>query len=133
MRLHSIRQLLFAAAALVFGAACDDQDATQPEAGTPVGVYVLESVSGRGPAEGTFILGADGWATRQVRYAGNSSASVMVGSWRIEAGEIAFGLQTKPTDAYMWPVRGEWRGTGFTIRYPDPAEGPEIVETYRRS
>jgi len=98
-----------------------------------VGVYVLESVSGRGPAEGTFILGADGWATRQVRYAGNSSASVMVGSWRVEAGEISFGLQTKMTDAYMWPVRGEWRGTGFTIRYPDPADGPDIVETYRRN
>ena len=57
----------------------------------------------------------------------------MVGSWRIEAGEIAFGLQENPVQAYMWPVRGEWRGTGFTIRYPDPADGPDIVETYRRS
>ena len=125
--------MLLAAAVLAVGAGCGAEDATQPETGNPAGVYVLESVSGRSPAEGTFILGADGWATRQVRYAGNSSASVMVGSWRVEAGEISFGLQTNPTNAYMWPVRGEWRGTGFTLRYPDPADGPDIVETYRRN
>lgn len=133
MRLHSVRQLLVAAAVLAVGMGCDGNDATQPAADGAAGVYVLESVSGRGPAEGTFILGADGWAQRQVRYPGNSSLSVMVGSWRIEAGEIAFGLQTNLTNAYMWPVRGEWRGTGFTIRYPDPADGPDIIETYRRN
>jgi hypothetical protein len=130
MRLRAVSQLLLAAV-LLLTTACGDEDTTLPAGAA--GTYLLESVSGRGPVEGTFILGADGWAQRQVRYSGNSSLSVMVGSWRIEAGEIAFGLQTNPTNAYMWPVRGEWRGSGFTIRYPDPADGPDIVETYRRN
>jgi hypothetical protein len=131
MRLHSVPQLFVAAAVLAFGTGCDGKSTTQPDAAA--GTYVLESVSGRGPAEGTFLLGADGQAQRQVRYAGNPSLFVMVGTWRIEAGEIAFGLQENPVQAFMWPVRGEWRGTGFTIRYPDPADGPDIVETYRRN
>jgi hypothetical protein len=131
MRLHSAPQLLVAAAVLAFATACDDGDTTLPVGAA--GNYVLESVSGRGPAEGTFILGTDGAAQRQVRYAGNPNLYVMVGTWRIEAGEIAFGLQENPVQAYMWPVRGEWRGTGFTIRYPDPADWADIVETYRRN
>ncbi|HKP15631.1 MAG TPA: hypothetical protein VJT85_06185 [Gemmatimonadaceae bacterium] len=133
MPLRSIRHLLFAAAVLAVGAGCDGNGPAQPSTDGAAGTYVLESVSGRGPAEGTFILNADGWAQRQVRYAGTSTLSVMSGMWRIEAGEISFGLQTNPTNAFMWPVRGEWRGTGFTIRYPDPADGPDIIETYRRN
>ena len=131
MRLNSLPQLLVAAAVFAISAGCDGDSTTRPV--EAAGVYVLESVSGRGPAEGTFILGADGQAQRQVRYAGNPSLFVAVGTWRIEANEIAFGLQENPKDAYMWPVRGEWRGTGFTIRYPDPADGPDIMETYRRN
>lgn len=133
MRLHSLRQLLVVAAALAVAAGCDRTGATQPASDGVAGTYVLESVSGRGPAEGTFILGADGRAQYQVRYPGNSSLYVMVGSWRIEADEIAFGLQENPVQSYMWFVRGEWRGTGFTIRHPDPADGPDIIETYRRN
>jgi hypothetical protein len=132
MRPPSFR-LLVAAAALGLGTGCDRESSTQPASDGAAGTYVLESVSGRGPAEGTFILGADGRAQRYVRYPGISTLSVMVGSWRIEAGEIAFGLQANPINAYMWPVRGEWRSTGFTIRYPDPADGPDIIETYRRN
>ena len=131
MRLHSVPRLLLAAAVLAVSTGCDGESTTQPAGAA--GTYVLESVTGRGPVEGTFLLGTDGRAQRQVRYAGSSSLSVMVGSWRIEADEIAFGLQANPVNAYMWPVRGEWRGTGFTIRYPDPADGPDIVETYRRN
>ena len=124
-------QLLVAAALLAVGTGCDGETSTRPE--TAAGTYVLESVSGRGPVEGTFLLGSDGLAQRQVRYAGSPSLFVMVGTWQIKDGEIAFGLQENPVQAYMWPVRGEWRGTGFTIRYPDPADGPDIVETYRRN
>jgi hypothetical protein len=131
MRLFSVPKLLVAAAVLAISTGCDGESTTRPDA--VAGTYVLESVSGRGPAEGTFLLGSDGWAQRQVRYAGNPNLYVMVGTWQIAAGEIAFGLQENPVQAYMWPVRGEWRGTGFTIRYPDPADGPDIVETYRRN
>ena len=73
MRLHSVRQLLFAAVVLAVSMGCDGKSTTRPD--SAAGVYVLESVSGRGPVEGTFILGADGSAQRQVRYPGNSSLS----------------------------------------------------------
>ena len=52
-------------------------------------------------------------------------------------GAVLLNLQTKRyfslnETGYTWPVRGEWRGSSFTIRYPDPADGPDIVETYVR-
>jgi hypothetical protein len=131
MRLLSVPKLLVAAGVLAIGTGCDSESTTRPD--VVAGTYVLESVSGRGPAEGTFLLGSDGWAQRQVRYAGSSSLEVMVGTWQVDDGEIAFALQYNPVNAFMWPVRGEWRGGGFTIRYPDPADGPDIVETYRRN
>jgi hypothetical protein len=129
MRLHSVPPLLLAAV-LAVSASCHGRSTTLPV--SAAGTYVLESVSGRGPAEGTFILGADGAAQRQVRNAGNASLYVMSGTWRIEDGEIQFALQENPVQAFMWFVRGEWRGSGFTIRHPDPADGADIVETYRR-
>jgi len=129
MRLHAVSRLLLAAV-LVVTTACGDEDTTRPAGAA--GTYVLQSVSGRGPVEGTFILGADGQAQRQIRDAGNASLYVMTGTWRIENGEIAFALQENPVQAYMWFVRGEWRGSSFTIRHPDPGDGPDIVEIYQR-
>ena len=132
MRHHSVRSLVVAAA-LALGAGCHDSTAPLPETGDVPGDYVLESTRGRGPAEGEFILFADGSAERRVRYAQvNTNEIVMIGSWRIEATEISFALREHPVQAYVWPVRGEWRGAGFTIHYPEPADGPDIVETYRR-
>lgn len=129
---HALR---FAFAAALSGfAACSDSTTSV----TPVqaaGVYALESVSGRGPASGTFTLTADGRALRQVRYAsaGNPLGQTFVGSFAIDGTSIAFNLVPGDTPAaYVWPVRGKWLGSQFTITYPDPADGPDIVERYRR-
>jgi hypothetical protein len=129
--LRSRRALLLAVALTT---ACSDSTTSV----TPVqaaGVYVLASVSGRGPASGTFTLTADGRAERQVHYAslGSPLDQRLIGSFTIAGSSIAFNLV--PGDApasYVWPVRGEWLGSQFTITYPDPADGPDIIETYRR-
>lgn len=126
--------LALATFVLASGAAC--HDATSPLA-TPseaAGAYALETVLGRGPATGEFTLTADGRAERHVRYAVASPLEqVSTGTFEIDAIGISFLLiEPGMPGVYAWPVRGEWRGTSFTIRYPDPADGPDIIETYRR-
>jgi hypothetical protein len=131
---HPLRSGRALVLAVALAAACSDSTTSA----TPVqaaGVYTLESVSGRGPASGTFTLTADGRAARQVRYAsvGGLLDQTLVGSFTIDGTTIAFNLV--PADspaAYVWPVSGQWLGSQFTIRYPDPADGPDIVERYRR-
>ena len=131
---HRLRSLRALALAVVISVACSD--GTTPV--TPVqaaGVYTLESVTGRGgPTFGTFTLTADGRAERHVRYAVTGPYEyVATGSFEIDAGEISFALIHAGTPSvYVWPVHGEWRGSSFTIHYPDPADGPDIVETYGR-
>jgi hypothetical protein len=119
------------ALALVAATACDS--ATAPlDPKEAAGVYVLENVSGRGPASGTFLLRADGTAERRVRYAGSPNEELHLGSFEIDGREIVFILHPQPPDSYAWTLHGEWDGARFSIRYPDPADGPDIVETFRR-
>jgi hypothetical protein len=98
------------------------------------GTYVLQTVIGRGPTTGEFILTADGRAERRVRYAVAAPFEhLATGTFEIDADGISFALlEAGLPMGYIWPVHGEWRGSSFTIQYPDPADGPDIVETYRR-
>jgi hypothetical protein len=128
--LRSPRTFVLAA---VLAAACDGGTPVNPP--RPSGVYVLESVTGRGPTSGTFTLTADGHAERQVHYAapGSPLDQRYVGSYTVEGTTITFNLVPAETPAaYVWPVSGQWLGSQFTIRYGDPADGPDIVETYKR-
>jgi hypothetical protein len=119
--------------ALAVSAGCHDGPTTpRVLLAAAAGTYELQTVIGRGPATGRFVLTADGGAERRVRYVVSSQVEhVATGTFAIGPDGIAFSLTESPGD-YAWPVRGEWRGTSFTIRYPDPADGPDIVETYRR-
>lgn len=122
---------LLASLALAVAVACDD--ATAPlNPSQAAGTYVLESVSGRGPVSGSFILNSDGTAERRVRYVGQTAEDVHVGSFEIVTPDIVFSLHPLPPAAYVWTLHGEWSGARFSIRYPDPADGPDIVETFRR-
>jgi len=127
--LRSRRALVLAVAL----AACSDKPTVAPE--QAAGVYVLESVTGRGPATGTFTLSADGRADRQAHFTSQGSPfdQHLIGSFRIEGDSIAFSLipSDKPAD-FVWPVTGAWLGSEFTIQYADPADGPAIVERYRK-
>jgi hypothetical protein len=124
------RRALLLAVAL---AACSDDPTVPPD--QAAGTYVLESVTGRGPTSGTFVLTADGRAERQARFTlqGSSVDQHLVGSFRIDGEQIAFNLvpSDQPAD-FFWPVTGQWLGSEFTIKYADPADGPDIVERYRK-
>ena len=130
--LSTVVGLLVSLAAIT---ACGDSTTTPVTSSEAAGVYTLASVSGRGPATGTFVLSAEGAATRSVTFpaSGGAVESVMTGAYTLDgAGGIFFTLSESPLSSYMWPVRGEWRGASFSISYPDPADGPDVVETYRR-
>jgi hypothetical protein len=117
--------------AVAFAAACSDSTAPTPV--QVAGVYSLESVSGRGPVAGSFTLTADGRAERRVRYATDPTEIVFIGSFTVDGTTIAFNLVPgNMPAAFVWPVAGQWLGSQFTIKYPDPADGPDIIETYRR-
>ena len=101
------------------------------------GTYVLEAVSGRGPASGTFVLAGSGEAERRVQYIAPSWMAgvelVAVGTFRLYADSIEFAFREDAgRSSYDWTVRGVRSAERFSIRHPDPADGPDIVETYRR-
>ena len=124
------RRALILAVAL---AACSDEPTVGPA--QAAGVYVLQSVSGRGPTSGTITLTADGRADRQARFVsfGTTIDQHFVGGFRIDGQIIEFNLvpQDPPAD-FFWPVTGQWLGSEFTIEYADPADGPDIIERYRK-
>jgi len=131
-----IPPLLRARLALVLAVAltaCRDEPTVSPA--RAAGTYALASVSGRGPSTGTFTLSSNGSAERQAHFTSQGSPfdQHLVGSFRIEGDSIAFML--RPSDSpsdFVWPVTGQWLDSEFTIQYPDPADGPAIVERYRR-
>jgi len=128
---HSLPARRALVLAVALAAACSDSTAPTPE--HAAGVYTLESVSGRGPTSGSFTLTADGRAERRVRYANIANEIVYICSFQLDGATIAFNLipGTMPAD-FVWPVSGQWLGSQFTITYPDAADGPNIVEGYRR-
>jgi hypothetical protein len=130
--LHGPRALVLTAALAAI--ACSD-GTTPLTPARAAGVYVLASVSGRGPSSGSFTLTADGRAERQAHYESRFSPvdQYLIGSFTIDGGTIAFELIPRDVPAdFVWPVKGQWLASYFTITYPDPADGPNIVELYRR-
>ena len=116
---------------------CRSSMAPGLNASLAAGTYALESVNGRGPSSGSFILTSDGKATRRVQYSAAGVAGpeyVAVGTFALIRGDtIAFALrEDSGPAASVWRVRGAREGVRFSIRYPDPADGPDVVETYRR-
>jgi len=108
-----------------------DHDQWEDAAGT----YVLESVSGRGPATGTITLESNGSVYRQAHFTSQGSPfdQRLIGTFRIDGDSIAFMLRPSESPSeFVWPVTGQWLGTEFTLQYPDPADGPDVVERYRK-
>lgn len=101
------------------------------------GTYILASVSGRGPVSGNLTLSRAGEAERRVRFAQAGAASpeyVARGSYRLRA-DGTVDLQLREDDgrsAYVWRPIARLNGRVVELRYPDPADGPEIVERYQR-
>jgi hypothetical protein len=127
-------RLRFIATSLVLLTAFACESSTEPTTlHDAAGLYVLDSVTGRGPVSGSFMLTTDGRAERRIRYATQPGEYVASGTFEVTAPQIVFSLHEEGTVAsYEWIVRGELNGRSFSIHYPDPADGPDIVETYRR-
>jgi hypothetical protein len=103
------------------------------------GTYALESVSGRGPVSGTLVLFATGQAERRVRYrlpdGGLSPEYVARGSFELQAGGV-LDLALREDDGrspYVWRPRATLTGDVVELRHPDPADGPDIVDSYRHT
>ena len=127
---------LVPAALLLLAASCS-ADGTGPLAAPYAGTYVLTSVSGHGAATGSVTLSRAGDAERRVRFqqgGGLSPEYVARGTIHLRLDGTA-DLQLREDDGrspYVWRPLAKLTAGELTIRYPDPADGPDIVETYRR-
>lgn len=122
---------------LVSLTACE-HGSTAPRAVGPAGTYMMTAVRGRGPATGIVTLSATGDADRRVRYQLNtgtlSSEYVARGTFQLRS-DGTVDLQLREDDGqstYVWRPSAEWHDGVLSISYPDPADGPAIVETYQR-
>jgi len=99
------------------------------------GNYVLDSVTGRGPATGSLSFVA-GKVIRRVRYTqpdGSLSGEyVAIGTFSNSGtNTIEFNLRENGgSSPYVWTVSGMMDQGLLSLRYPDPADG-WIIERYR--
>jgi len=99
-------------------------------------VYILDSVTGRGPATGTLSFIVTGQVIRRVRYAqpdgSLSDESVAVGTFsNTGTNTIEFRLRENGgSSPYVWTVSGITEQGVISLRYPDPADG-WVIERYR--
>ena len=134
--LHKIRPALMVAAVLLALPACDGR-ITAPSLADVAGVYLLTDVSGRGPASGVVVLSPAGSAERRVRYRlpnGDLSAEfVASGTFQPRRdGTLDLTLHESLVSSFAWRPHAQLDGRMLRLRHPDPADGPDIVETYRR-
>ena len=132
------RRIFCFAIVLLMSTACD-ADGTGPGPGNEfaASTYTLASVSGRGPVSGILMLTRTGQAERRVRFAqtgGTAPEYVARGSYRMRA-DGTIDLQLREDDGrseYVWRPVARLIGLAVELRYPDPADGPDIVERYER-
>jgi len=116
--------------------ACEPVTAGPPSSSV-AGTYVMTSVSGRGPAAGSITLSPLGGAERRVRYRqsnGLSAELVARGTFQVRADRtVDLRLREDGGRAqYVWRPLARVDDSLFFLRYPDPADGPDIIETYER-
>jgi hypothetical protein len=108
----------------------------QPDQPRLNGTYILDSVTGNGPATGSFSFMVSGQVVRKVRYRnGDGSLSkeyVAVGTHRGQTSAIDFSLRDDSGNSpYAWTAFGSMEpGPLLLLRYPAPADG-WIYEYYR--
>ena len=104
------------------------------------GTYALETVNGmplplpgiNAPVTGTITLTATGGAERRISYTideqGTVREFVATGTFQLMGSELRLTLQE---GTYLWTPSADLVGTTITLTYPHPADGPDIVESYR--
>lgn len=121
-------------AALMVATACHGE-ATGPGNSLVAGNYALASVSGRGPVSGSLVLSPTGQAERRVRFTQVNGSAELVARGTYQAlpgGIIELALREDDgRSAYVWRPTAALVGNAVELRYPDPADGPDIVERYQ--
>jgi hypothetical protein len=135
---HIRQPTLALAVTLASLGACRHDGSAGPSPLLAAGTYVLESTTGRGAASGTIVLSAAGTAERRVRYplagGGLSAESVARGTFRLrDDGTVDLRLsEGDGPSPYIWRPLTNLNAGLLQLRHPDPADGPDIVESYRR-
>jgi hypothetical protein len=118
--------------------ACERGVDAGPPASEVAGIYAMTTVTGRGPEVGTLTLFPTGDATRRVRYRESngvlSADHVARGTFLVRAdGTVDLRLREDDGRApHEWRPLARLNDGVFVLRHPDPADGPDIVETYER-
>ncbi len=121
---------------LVFGSALVScRSSTGPELSSVTGTYALQSVTGRGPADGQLVLYSSGAAERSVQYLlGNGTLGapyVESGYFTItHQGQVEVGF--REGSDYVFKPRTTFQSGVLTLEYGDALDGPNVVETYKR-
>lgn len=122
--------------ALIIIASLACQNDVEPKQGRIAASYTLESVEGRGPAEGSLSFFATGQVIRSVRYTMPDGTLgpeyVALGTFR-DTGTNAIDFYLREnggTSSYVWTVSGSIEGDRMVLRYPHPADG-WVTERYR--
>ncbi|MDP3939836.1 MAG: hypothetical protein Q8R92_17090 [Deltaproteobacteria bacterium] len=109
--------------------------------GRVAGTYALRTVNDSPvplpgvyePVSGTITLMAAGRAERRVRYRMTAEGTVRefaaTGSFRLRGSVLELALREGD---HVWTPQAELVGARITLRYPHPADGPDIVELYER-
>ncbi len=118
--------------------ACERVVAAGPPPSEVAGTYVMTTVSGRGPVTGSLSLSPFGDVVRRVRYrqrGGELSPEYIArGSFQVRA-DGTVDLRLREDDGrspYEWRPLARLNEGVFVLRHPDPADGPDIIETYER-
>src|SRR3954463_1147007 len=85
-RTSLFRSITTIAATALATASCHDSTSPDLSPRLAAGTYVLETVTGRGPANGIFVLNSSGQAERRVRYTTPSIADneyVAIGTFQL--------------------------------------------------
>lgn len=133
-----LRRYGIAAMLIPLLAACERGVAPGPPPSEVAGTYVMTTVSGRGPETGSLSLSPFGDAVRRVRYrqAGGelSAEHIARGRFLVRAdGTVDLRLREDDGRApHEWRPLARLSNDVFVLRHPDPADGPDIIETYER-
>ena len=128
---------ILAILALVLSA-CERVVPAGPPPSEVAGTYVMTTVNGRGPVTGSLSLSPFGDAVRRVHYRQSSGELspeyIARGRFQVRA-DGTVDLRLREDDGrspHEWRPLARLNDGVFTLRHRDPADGPDIVETYQR-
>lgn len=138
---HPMRSLLTVALALFSLVACDDVAAPAATSEDVSGRYLMMGAEGHplpldapdASQGGEITLTLDGIAVRRVFFSVHPDPRVEeygIGTYRTDGNVLDLRLRDVYQDEHVWTPGATLEAGVITLRYPNPADGPDIVETY---